>query len=117
VLAVTPAERAVIDAAKKWAWFWMKAHDEDEPYPSELHQDARDELFAAVRALPRPLSEQLAELQPGAVVDGRLHGKVTVICNSPDTRELWVRLASTHTRLCGYDDITRIISNPEPSNG
>ena len=108
---MTPEERAVIDAARAYvAYYW----GDDAPGSAEAAA-----LYRAVRALPRPLSERLAELRPGDVVEvGRQHlyrGKpLTVLGNRPEGRALWLNADGPGGALFEYEEITRIISNPEP---
>ncbi len=75
---MTPAERAVIDAARAWAADYSLSENVSR-------------LLAAVRALPRPLSEQPAELRVGDVLgmpdDPTEYG---VLCNHPPTRTVFV---------------------------
>lgn len=107
---MTPAERAVIDAARAYvAYYW----GEDEP--GSLVGRA---LHRAVRALPRPLSEQLAELRPGAVVE-HSDRQWLVLANEPTRLEMWLtaRAGPLASAVFAYRDITRIISNPEADRG
>ena len=107
---MTDAERAVLDAAR--------ALEQRGGIP------AYDALLAAVRALPRPLSEQLAELRVGVVVEVADGQEATVLCVHEPSQTLFLqwcfgrpesRLSATGTFY--FRDITRIISNPEASNG
>ncbi len=101
---MTPAERAVLDAARAWAADYSLSENVSR-------------LLAAVRALPRPLSEQLAELRPGAVVEHSCGGpELPVLANIPSHGVL----------ICDYEGgisvveyryVTRIISNPEADRG
>ena len=117
---MTPSERAVIDAARAWA-------DEREQSllpDGDLLDPCEITLYRAVRALPRPLSEQLAELRVGAVVEtDELRWRVFVNC--PGHEVLLCRPFSDSKTLreagkvdvVPYACIRRIISNPEASNG
>lgn len=113
---MTPAERAVIDAARAYvAYYW----GDDSP-----GSVAAAELYAAVRALPRPLSEQLAELRVGAVVEVADGQEATVLCVHEPSQTLFLqwcfgrpegRFSATGTFY--FRDIRRIISNPEADRG
>ena len=108
---MTPAERAVIDAARAYvAYYWG---------PDAPTSAAGAALYTAVRALPRPLSEQLAELRVGAVVEGKGEKQARVIANDPEMQELWLRhyCGGFGNFVVSYADITRIISNPEADRG
>ena len=107
---MTDAERAVLDAAR--------ALEQRGGIP------AYDALLAAVRALPRPLSEQLAELRVGVVVEVADGQEATVLCVHEPSQTLFLqwcfgrpesRFSATGTFY--FRDIRRIISNPEASNG
>ena len=104
---MTDAERAVTDAAR--------ALEKSGGIP------AFDALIAAVRALPRPLSEQLAELRAGDVVtSGHSETPRLVVANDVEAQKLWLRdahRADQQPEPRMYRDIRRIISNPEASNG
>ena len=104
---MTDAERAVLDAAR--------ALEQRGGIP------AYDALLAAVRALPRPLSEQLAELRVGDLVEtGEGVGayRWPVVVNIP-SRAVAIAEDTADGRLFVllWGDIRRIISNPEASNG
>jgi hypothetical protein len=134
---MTPAERAVIDAARAIAPVARSAlnsgkivrHDKAEETrfgwdipPVELDKlmAATDALEIALRALPRPLSERLAELRPGAVVETGHFGDPmhpVVIANDRGAERLWVRLHSEFEKIIRYSAVTRIISNPEADRG
>lgn len=106
---MTPAERAVLDAARAWAADYSLSENVSR-------------LLAAVRALPRPLSEQLAELRVGAVVDIDGHC-VPVLANMPEHMTLVVhdKYRALHPdgglSLELYSRVSRIISNPEADRG
>lgn len=104
---MTPAERAVIDAARAWAADYSLSENVSR-------------LLAAVRALPRPLSEQLADLRVGAVVEDYNQSPCKVLANLPDLWLLVVEVLAVPycpREVRPYNGITRIISNPEASNG
>lgn len=109
---MTPAERAVIDAARAYVAYYWGA---DAPPTSA----AGAALYAAVRALPRPLSEQLAELRVGDSVEtGEGVGRYRwpVVMNLPKYSAVCVE-EDGYPRIIPHDAITRIISNPEVANG
>ena len=104
---------AVIEAARAFiAYYWSDA-------PPDFPQGAA--LYAAVRALPRPLSERLAELRPGDVVEAG-EKRWLVKANDPELMEMWLR--SRHETVSGqpynwtaeYNEIESIIS-PEADRG
>ena len=108
---MTPAERAVIDAARAWAADYTLSENVSR-------------LLAAVRALPRPLSEQLAELRVGAVVEVGDGQEATVLCVHEPSQTLFLqwRFGRPESRLSAtgtfyFRDIRRIISNPEADRG
>ena len=105
---MTPAERAVIDAARAWAADYTLSENVSR-------------LLAAVRALPRPLSEQLAELRVGDLVEtGEGVGayRWPVVVNIP-SRAVAIAEDTADGRLFVllWGDIRRIISNPEADRG
>ena len=110
---MTPAERAVLDAARALVPE-IECAAETTGYEPSAKAGA---LITAVRALPRPLSEQLAELRPGAVVEHSCGGpELPVLANIPSHGVL----------ICDYEGgisvveyryVTRIISNPEADRG
>lgn len=116
---MTDAERAVIAAARAYERLWTQLQTEG-PVVFGL-ASALDVLLAAVRALPRPLSEQLAELRAGAVVDSGPDGNCyRVLANIPSHDVLaceYMAGDEVHTTLVDYRHITRIISNPEADRG
>ena len=114
---MTPAERAVIDAARAWA-----AGRERSLVPDgDLLDPCEITLYRAVRALPRPLSEQLAELRVGDLVEtGEGVGayRWPVVVNIP-SRAVAIAEDTADGRLFVllWGDIRRIISNPEADRG
>lgn len=129
---MTPAERAVIDAARALEPVLQRVVSGITPDDFGNYIAADDDLreldeaapafLAAVRALPRPLSEQLAELRVGAVVEaGEKHWLVKA--NDPELMELWLR--SLHETINGqpynwtaeYNEIEAVVSNPEAARG
>lgn len=105
---MTPAERAVIDAARAYvAYYWG---------PDAPTSAAGAALYAAVRALPRPLSEQLADLRVGAVVEHLEGYSLSVAGNFPTYQYLAVVDANVLS-LVHYYDLARIISSPEADRG
>ena len=120
---MTPEERAVIEAARALepvlgelsACSYVDEHGVVRSYsgsPAKL-KAAVPAFLAAVRALPRPLAERLAELRPGAVVELPSAGVVAVLANIPKFEVLFYERQSDWWSA-GYEHITRIISNPEP---
>lgn len=109
---MTRAERAVIDAARALA-------AKLESRPVWEAEDAA--LVRAVRALPRPLSEQLAELRPGAVVWDDDGVELCVLDVDHERGEyVWKckRLdGETAAGVAPLSDIRRVISNPEAPDG
>ncbi len=112
---MTDAERAVIDAARAYvAYYW----GDDSP-----GSVAAAELYRAVRALPRPLSEQLAELRVGAVVEANMcgeHGRLYVLANLPERNACCVERIDASGEppfVISYRHIARIIFNPEADRG
>lgn len=130
---MTPAERAVIDAARALEPVLgevlgcayvdetgvMRSYSGS---PSKL-REVVPAFLAAVRALPRPLSEQLAELRPGAEVDAMAGGETGVLmrgeimANRPERQEVWFQSGAYWAGIMPYRDIRRVISNPEASDG
>ncbi len=123
---MTDAERTVIDAARALVPVMdrlLQGLHTDEYYrrcamPDDLGaiEAAAPAFLAAVRALPRPLSEQIAELRVGAVVELPSAGVVTVLANIPKFETL-VYERQSDWWATGYEHITRIISNPEADRG
>lgn len=111
---MTPAERAVLDAARAYVAAWADS-------ARHYHGPEAERLNAAVRALPRPLSEQLAELRPGAVVEDEDGDEVTVLCIDRESGTYFWKIGGGDDQAitgCGLiQSIARIISNPEESNG
>lgn len=111
---MTPEERAVIDAARAYvAYYW----GDDAPGSAEAAA-----LYRAVRALPRPLSERLAELRPGAVVEMQGDNDATeVLCVDRPSGTFfgtWDTYDGERlTASFNLSGITRIISNPEADRG
>ena len=129
---MTPAERAVIDAARALEpvveQMIRAAWKSGERYmvelgPFETFEAAADAFVTAVRALPRPLSEQLAELRPGAEVDAMAGGETGVLmrgeimANRPERQEVWFQSGAYWAGIMPYRDIRRVISNPEADRG
>ena len=131
---MTPSERAVIDAARALVPDLHALVDEmvTDDYGNRVVNDAvlrrlekvAPAFVAAVRALPRPLSEQLAELRVGVVVEVADGQEATVLCVHEPSQTLFLqwcfgrpesRFSATGTFY--FRDIRRIISNPEASNG
>ena len=114
---MTDAERAVIDAARALVPEIECAFATTGYEPSVKAQA----LIEAVRALPRPLSEQLAELRVGAVVqtgEGVGAYRWPVVVNIP-SRAVVIAEDTADGRLfvLPWADIRRIISNPEADRG
>ena len=110
---MTEAERAVIEAARAYVEGCWRT-DKESVFPEV------NALIAAVRALPRPLSERLAELRPGVVVETGPDGNCyRVLANIPSHDVLaceYMAGDEAHTTLVDYRHVTRIISNPEPGD-
>jgi len=114
---MTPSERAVIDAARAWAAGRERSlvPDGDMLDPCEIT------LYRAVRALPRPLSEQLAELRVGAVVEHTSGALMQIVGNHRPSKTVLASWPGSegqeYSAAVSYNDIRRIISNPEADRG